>query len=276
MSLIEVLLSSAVIVAVIQYFQGEKNNKLQYITEERAKWRKEIKEIISEIRIADIQTIGKSLTDLGKNLNAYGYCPDGRYENDKLDFLQDEHIWREMDIIQKAVNEPNIPNFEKSKENLIHYLFLLLKFDWERSKQEIKGEKAIPISIVSFGMGVIICVFSIFPLKSMQENIINIFTFIIGFSLFYILLWVMYGIERMEILKAKNWYSKMDKVTLSFILVVIELGGILILSWKWKNLEMVFLFVAIAVLLVPYLIISNQEMYRKYDLSVRKILERRN
>jgi hypothetical protein len=27
MSLIEVLLSSAVIVAVIQYFQGEKNNK---------------------------------------------------------------------------------------------------------------------------------------------------------------------------------------------------------------------------------------------------------
>ena len=47
MSLIEVLLSSAVIVAVIQYFQGEKNNKLQYITEERAKWRKEIKEIIS-------------------------------------------------------------------------------------------------------------------------------------------------------------------------------------------------------------------------------------
>lgn len=43
MSLIEVLLSSAVIVAVIQYFQGEKNNKLQYITEERAKWRKEIK-----------------------------------------------------------------------------------------------------------------------------------------------------------------------------------------------------------------------------------------
>ena len=172
MSLIEVLLSSAVIVAVIQYFQGEKNNKLQYITEERAKWRKEIKEIISEIRIADFQTIGKILTDLGKNLNAYGYCPDGRYENDKLDFLKDEHIWREMDIIQKAVNEHNMPNFEKSKGNLIHYLFLLLKFDWERSKQEIKGEKAIPISIVSFGMGVTVCVFSRFPLKNIQENLV--------------------------------------------------------------------------------------------------------
>lgn len=103
MSLIEVLLSSAVIVAVIQYFQGEKNNKLQYITEERAKWRKEIKEIISEIRIADFQTIEKCLTDLGKHLNAYGYCPDGKYEKNNLDFFQDEHIWREMDIDRKSV-----------------------------------------------------------------------------------------------------------------------------------------------------------------------------
>lgn len=276
MSLIEVLLSSAVIVAVIQYFQGEKNNKLQYITEERAKWRKEIKEIITEIGIADFQTIEKCLTDLGKNLNAYGYCPEGRYENDKLDFLKDEHIWREMDIIQKAVNEHNMPNFEKSKKNLIHYLFLLLKFDWERSKQEIKGEKAIPISIVSFGMGVIVCVFSRFPLKSIQENLINIFIFIIAFSLLYILLWVIYGIERMQILRVKEWYSKMDKVTLSFILVGIELGAMLILAWKWENFEMVFLFVAIAVLLVPCLIISNQDMYRKYDENVRKILEREN
>ena len=181
-----------------------------------------------------------------------------------------------MNIYQNAVNEHNMPNFEKSKKNLIHYLFLLLKFDWERSKQEIKGEKAIPISIVSFGMGVIVCVFSRFPLKSIQENLINIFIFIIAFSLPYILLWVIYGIERMQILKAKDWYSKMDKVTLSFILVGVELGAILILAWKWKNFEMIFLFVAIAVLLVPYLIISNQEMYRKYDVSVRKILERRN
>ena len=77
-------------------------------------------------------------------------------------------------------------------------------------------------------------------------------------------------------LKAKDWYSKMDKVTLSFSLVGVELVAILILAWKWKNFEMIFLFVAIAVLLVPYLIISNQEMYRKYDVSVRKILERRN
>lgn len=115
MSLIEVLLSSAVIVAVIQYFQGEKNNKLQYITEERAKWRKEIKEIISEIRIADFQTIEKCLTDLGKNLNAYGYCSDGEYEKNNLDFFQDEHIWREMNIIQKAVNEHNTSSITNIK-----------------------------------------------------------------------------------------------------------------------------------------------------------------
>ena len=115
-----------------------------------------------------------------------------------------------------------------------------------------------------------------FPLKSIQENLINIFIFIIAFSLLYILLWVIYGIERMQILRAKEWYSKMDKVTLSFILVGIELGAMLILAWKWENFEMVFLFVAIAVLLVPCLIISNQDMYRKYDENVRKILEREN
>ena len=93
-------------------------------------------------------------------------------------------------------------------------------------------KKAIPISIVSFGMGVIVCVFSRFPLKSIQENLINIFIFIIAFSLLYILLWVIYGIERMQILRAKEWYSKMDKVTLSFILVGIELGAMLIFSME--------------------------------------------
>ena len=44
----------------------------------------------------------KVFDGFGKNLNAYGYCPEGRYENDKLDFLKDEHIWREMDIIPKS------------------------------------------------------------------------------------------------------------------------------------------------------------------------------
>ena len=68
MSLIEVLLSSAVIVAVIQYFQGEKNNKLQYITEERAKWRKEIKEIISEIKDSRLSNNRKVFDGFGKKL----------------------------------------------------------------------------------------------------------------------------------------------------------------------------------------------------------------
>lgn len=272
MSLIEVLLSSAVIVAVIQYFQGEKNNKLQYITEERAKWRKEIKEIISEIRIADFQTIEKCLTDLGKNLNAYGYCPDGKYEKNNLDFFQDEHIWREIDIIKKAVNEHNTSSFNKSKENIIHYLFLLLKFDWERSKQEIKGEKAIPVSIALFGLSLIISIFSVYSLNDIQENPLECFIFSSVISMMYVFSWIIYGTERIEILKEKKWYLKIDRVLASWLVAAFELVGLFILEYKWENLGLAIPFMAVAVLLIPCLMLSKKEMYRKYDKKINQML----
>ncbi len=45
MDFLEIILSSAVVVAVINMIMQNKNNKLQYITNERSNWRKELKEI---------------------------------------------------------------------------------------------------------------------------------------------------------------------------------------------------------------------------------------
>ena len=76
MSLIEVLLSSAVIVAVIQYFQGEKNNKLQIYYRRTSKMEKRNKRDNYRNRDSRLSNNRKVFDGFGKKLNAYGYCPE--------------------------------------------------------------------------------------------------------------------------------------------------------------------------------------------------------
>lgn len=270
MQLFETLLSSAVIVAVLQYFQGEKNNKLQYITEERAKWRKEIKELISQIEESDFGTIGQHLTDLGKNLNGYGYRQDGEYVLTNIDFFQDMHIWREMHMIQVAVEHQDRNSFEKSKNNLIHYLFLLLKFDWERSKQEIKGEKAIPISFLFFGISLIISVFSVNSLNQIIEDPIVCLNFFISMSSVYMLSWVIYYIDGSVIFKTRTWYLETFNPIMSSILAVAEIAVL------YSKGSQGILFAIVAVLIIPYLSFLKKNIYRDYDIKVREALKNEN
>lgn len=78
MDYLKILLSSAVIVALIKFLQSIKDNRLQYITAERSLWRKEIKEIVREIDLADKKEILNVLIRLQCNLNSYGYYPAGQ------------------------------------------------------------------------------------------------------------------------------------------------------------------------------------------------------
>lgn len=113
---------------------------------------------------------------------------------------------------------------------------MLLKFDWERSKQEIKGEKAIPVSIALFGLSLIISIFSVYSLNDIQENPLECFIFSSVISMMYVFSWIIYGTERIEILKEKKWYLKIDRVLASWIVAVFELVGLFILEYKWENL----------------------------------------
>jgi len=132
---IDILLGSAVIAAIfsglVSYIISRRQGSLQYITGERKEWREKIREIAYKLDGASYKDTLKILTELKVRINAFG--------NNKVlvKYSDDAHIWK---IINELENEkPSKEVLAMKQKQLIEYLSLLLKFDWERSKKEVKG-----------------------------------------------------------------------------------------------------------------------------------------
>lgn len=129
---------SSIITAVFGILQRKKQDTVNYIAEERKNWREKIRVIADNIKNSEFQGEGKKniseyLLQLQMNINTYG-------KFDKTDYMHDGHIWEIVDILQCVDNEEN---FEKNKNLLLIYISLMLKEDWERSKNEVKGYSRI-------------------------------------------------------------------------------------------------------------------------------------
>ena len=74
MGIFEVLLSSAVIVALIEYISKNKSNNLQYITSARSEWRKAMKQTACRLYQADRGNTGEAFAELKVNLNGHFSC----------------------------------------------------------------------------------------------------------------------------------------------------------------------------------------------------------
>lgn len=107
------------------------------------KRRDKIREISGKIETCKFQGTGKKnvsgyLLQLENNINPYG-------KFDPADYEHDGHIWEVIGKIAQAGNEEE---FKKYQKELLSYLQLLLKEDWERSKKEVKGYSQIKIGII--------------------------------------------------------------------------------------------------------------------------------
>lgn len=144
MNWISIILSSAVIAAIISFSSAAKSNQLKYITSERTKWRKEIKTIASGLAECEENNkkSRKLLTKLKLQINSYGY--KDTYPCDiRLNCFTDEHIWKEIEAIEDG------GEYKCHRDRLLRYLQLLLKFDWERSKREATvKEKSIIVVMI--------------------------------------------------------------------------------------------------------------------------------
>lgn len=115
----------AILSAFLVFINNSKKNKLDFVTRERSEWRREIKSIIVDLLSGNNRY--DAISRLETQLNPYG-----RYisKEDAYEFyMNDGHIWE------------LVYNFDYSNKNvktLTKYLELLLKYDWERSKCEIK------------------------------------------------------------------------------------------------------------------------------------------
>lgn len=157
---------STIIGTIFTFVQFNKKNNLEYITQERAKWRKTLRKILVDIE--DTSKRSDAITRLKYQLNPYGRNMD--IKNTKPYFMKEGHIW---DLLEKDISELD-------KEKLSFYIELLLKYDWERSKQEIKFKSSTLfrwiIWLTLFGLSICSC-FIIFS-KGLK-NCLDLFIFIL-------------------------------------------------------------------------------------------------
>ena len=116
----------AVLSAFLVFINNSKKNKLDFITKERSEWRRDIQFILD-----DLGKVGKraeAIQRLKSRINPYGKS-DTVEDGDDF-YLHEGHIW-------SLVNTIDITNTSQI-EKLSDYVRLLWKYDWERSKREIK------------------------------------------------------------------------------------------------------------------------------------------
>lgn len=274
MDYLKILLSSAVIVALIKFLQSIKDNRLQYITAERSLWRKEIKEIVREIDLADKKEILNVLIRLQCNLNSYGYYPEGQYPIDeKLDYLKDEHIWKEIDNIKHSVKIKNKSAYEMQKDRLIVSLTLLLKFEWERSKREVRSMVEIPVAFGIYIISVFLLFLSKYGIHGIQKNLVECAT--IGFLMifFYILSWMPFLLSLSKYFRTPKWYKKAENILIPEGLMIIN---IFVLQ-AWSEGTDIFSKIALMLSYIGYVIviiypIYANEIYKDYEENLIRTL----
>lgn len=115
----------AVLSAILVFLNNSKRNQLDYITKERSEWRKSIKLIIVDLLNGENRE--SAVNSLRTQINPYGYCRNIKYTNEY--YMKDGHIWDLLNDFDYS---------EEKSQKLIQYLRLLLKYDWERSKNEVR------------------------------------------------------------------------------------------------------------------------------------------
>lgn len=280
MGIFEVLLSSAVIVALIEYISKNKSNNLQYITSARSEWRKAMKQTACRLYQADRGNIGEAFAELKVNLNGYGFFPSfDQYPADKqLDFFKDEHIWKQIAYIEENMYCWEEETFTREKNKVNKYITSLLKFDWERTKQEVKSKSLILLCTVLY-LCVHIPVLHLFPgNKSLIGQISEQINPITCIVLALISVCLPYLVNEAKILQFGKWYKYLTFNISSWIIgIFLEAGGLWRLSacsdhseyWTYYVTGAAAFIITIGIM---FYIFGHKIVYLDYDRAVRRII----
>lgn len=225
---------SSIITAVFGIFQRKKQDTVNYIAEERKNWREKIRVIADNIKNSEFQGEGKKniseyLLQLQMNINTYG-------KFNKTDYMHDGHIWEIVDILQCLDNEEN---FEKNKKLLLIYISLMLKEDWERSKNEVKGySRILHYVILHLSVSVLIGVYY-FLILNLES--IWFFVGLVSFNIIFVFYIRVYFIDDMFLLtntkkslpikgiKKNQKKFKIKGIILSGVCIIYFLVGIIVI-----------------------------------------------
>ncbi|MBS7009849.1 hypothetical protein [Anaerostipes sp.] len=280
MQFIQILLSSVVLVAVIEYILKNKSNSLQYITSARSDWRKDMKQTASRLYQADRGQIGEIFAELKVNLNGYGFFPTlDLYPDDKqLEFFRDEHIWKQIAYIEEKMNDWEDETFSREKNKVNEYITCLLKFDWERTKQEVKTKSTVLLFIVLF-----FCVhIPVLHFLQGDKNVVShIWDQLIPISCIVLSMVSVYlpnVVNESKMLQFGKWYKY---ETFNFLTWAIggclELAGLYILAHRPGAFDDILYYLtggaAVAILAgIMFHAFGYKLIYLKYDRAVRRTM----
>ena len=167
---------SAIVSAIITFVQNNKKNNLDFVTKERSEWRKKLKEILSEL--SDGGDKNSAIIKLKSEINPYG--KNMEFKNTKTYYMKDGHIWDLLDGKDDV-------DFDR----LGFYIGLLLKFDWERSKSEVrfkptKGVNRVMNFLLFFSS--LYCIYLSSNFLSHKTNFPNEMNFIMSVVVFFLIL----------------------------------------------------------------------------------------
>jgi len=131
-------LVASLVSAIFSLLTRRKKEYLENITKERKEWREKIREISKSIAIAkDIEALMFAIDKLKVRINVYGISSSYLHE--------DTFIWEYVRKVERTQNDKI--NIEKTKTTLIELISCVLKYDWERSKDEVKGNVQLKIFV---------------------------------------------------------------------------------------------------------------------------------
>ena len=142
----------AILSAILVFLSNNKKNQLDYIVKERTEWRKKLEGIIENLQVPSERK--GALKRLRALINPYGYNLD--IKNTKDYFMKDGHIW---DSLAKG-----------KYKDIIYFLSLLLKHDWERRKQEAKFQY---LNALSWIVQIFFCVFNFYLIYLVGSNLVG-------------------------------------------------------------------------------------------------------
>ncbi|HGF4956780.1 hypothetical protein HYO27_22110 [Vibrio parahaemolyticus] len=196
-NILSIVLGSSVLAALITAIFTRKihenNVSLKYITEERARWRQKIKELMGELSDAvHLPTENRERIKKVRSIATYLKLSLNPSESEPIDVE-----------IRKCLNDIcNNPNYKKVKD-LELLVSKLLKHDWERAKQESQGT----LSPLFLSLIFILLLWLIFEYKlkntdlyeflqsipilsgNYTEIAVSISIMIIGFLLIHVFVW---------------------------------------------------------------------------------------
>lgn len=258
---LKIILTSTVIATVISTVTVRKELNLKYITEERQKWREEIRKIAENISTASRREIRTHLAKLKVRINAYGKI-------DKKSYYKDAHIWSLIrDLEEMADKRARKRQFVAKKDDLIYFLSLMLKYDWERQKREVRGNRIQTVNFVLTSILLAVMVIWIidsgFPIKALSVGNIAV-TLLIVMPNF---------VEPLQSIFEKLYLKKKKSdFTIAFsVFCLLAFGGVSFFMWSIKDLmpqkiifvSIVYFFVIVLWILNIIFLIKDKSDYEK-------------